>query len=1563
VKKVRASLLRRALRAVASGGAGVLVAALGAVLCLDVPAVRREVLAQVNARVFDKLFQGKLAIQSIGHLDAFGIADVDVRLDDSSGRPLLLAEGVSARIATLTLLRTLAFGHGDLVLDLGKVSIRNLDVRIDGDDDGVAIARAFLPRTPSTTPSRVPDGRGVHLYAPHIRIEHAWGHGQLGRIPYVDADLRGLDAAFSLSPRLVTIDARKAQVHARGIALGADVEGAATGHLEVALGDLPASVGRVSGRTAWDGTVGTLAETASLAIEHGRFDAAVDVREATPESIRSLWPASPISASAGLHVEAHGPLDAIAVDAHAALDAATVDLHGGLQWGAAKGAKLHLDVTGVDLHQLVAAAPASSVGLRGDVSATLAPDGRLDGEADLEVPAGHVGPHGVPRTTLKTKGFRAPSGAFGGDAAIAIEEPGVPTTIELHAVPRGQSSSVDFSIQSHAVKLGAVHRFSTDATGSAHVAGKGNVDLDRLAVDVSLDSRGQTFSRGALRVGSIAVTGQVHGRLENPDVDLSLKTRGLAWGGTSLTELDVGVRGHALTPHVTVHARSLDVPDVDAAVDVDVMSGPTFKNADLTLVRRGVTAHLQAARTRVEHGDVSVEDVSIEGLGDTLRGSFRKEGESLHVSAKASRLDVARVARLLAVDEIVREGDLAVDAAISVSGGAANGQAHVRLANGAVGSLGGISFALDGTMAGRRLDATLGFVAGDVGSGTVEARDLVAAGRSPLLATRWQSVSGDVGLDGRVDLARLGALLPPDALPASALRGVLTLKGHLERDSASDFTPLVELEASTAGFAAVGPVADGADGPPRPAPWHFEGVDASLTARINGQRGALDLGVRVRDAKGDLASFEGRSSVVPYRAFFASPRSALELLPDVAFDATLRVPPRPLASWPPALGPVPLEGELGADVAIRGTVRAPHVTATARLRQGGASAARLSDPVDLSLEGAYDGSRLDLALHGDQESRRVLDAEGVVTVSARDLLAATADLPWKASAKVHVEAFPLVTIGALDDRQVRGALSGDVKVDDLHADARAQGKLTVRSLKVGDAVYPTAVATFGADGKTVDAEVRLDQADGFGSVKATVAAAWGASLAPVPDPKRSLGVEVQAKHFRAAALLPFVRGGVDELDGVLDASVKATVDPVSREVHAQGAASIEDGVFRLPSFGGELHDISAKVTLAPDGLLTVDKLIAFGVSGELLASASARLDGLRLVAAKAAVRIPKSQPLPLSVGGSPIGMVDGRVDITETTSTDRRSLEIGADIPTFHLVVPEAGAQDVQSLGPIPGVVVGHHLAPGTFVADAHDPDEDRGEEVVSRAADAVQIHVTTHFGDDVLLRRGADLRIGLTGGPSVTVTDKAHVSGQVQLRNGVLNLYGKTFEIDHGTVTFVGDDASNPQVSVTAGWTAPEGTQVYADFIGPLRTGKVVLRSEPALPNNEIVQLLLFGTTDGQSAAGQPPSGTTSALGAAGSQAAQPLNRALDQFGLSAVSAKLDSTSAAAKPEVEIQVARDISVQLAHILFIGPPPPGSSPDTTLLTIDWRFLRKWSLAATVGNAGSSVVDLLWQYRY
>jgi translocation and assembly module TamB len=366
------------------------------------------------------------------------------------------------------------------------------------------------------------------------------------------------------------------------------------------------------------------------------------------------------------------------------------------------------------------------------------------------------------------------------------------------------------------------------------------------------------------------------------------------------------------------------------------------------------------------------------------------------------------------------------------------------------------------------------------------------------------------------------------------------------------------------------------------------------------------------------------------------------------------------------------------------------------------------------------------------------------------------------------------------------------------------------------------------------------------------------------------------------------------------------------------------------------------------------------MSGKIQGTASAHFDGLGCASAEAHLQIPTSDQLRLTLEGAGYGTIDGRVDLLAARSPDRKEMDVSIDIPSLHVALPTVSPRSVQPLDAIPGVRIGSRRG-SKFVpvlAPRHVPP------VVAGATKlAPKLKIAVSLGKDIEVKRGEELEVALTGRPQIVLSDNISISGQIRLVSGFLDVQGKRFEIEQGTVTFVGDDPSNPQAVITAAWSAPDGTRVYAEFAGPLKSGKVTLRSEPPLPKNEILALMLFGTADGL--AGYSSNVSTAsgsgAIGVAQGTATQPLNHALQEYGLGGVSTRVDTSSVNPRPEVDIQIARDIALQIAWVL--GTPPPGSNPDRTLFTLDWRLFRKWSLQTTVGDAGTSIADLIWQYRY
>jgi translocation and assembly module TamB len=611
-------------------------------------------------------------------------------------------------------------------------------------------------------------------------------------------------------------------------------------------------------------------------------------------------------------------------------------------------------------------------------------------------------------------------------------------------------------------------------------------------------------------------------------------------------------------------------------------------------------------------------------------------------------------------------------------------------------------------------------------------------------------------------------------------------------------------------------------------------------------------------------------------------------------------------------------------------------------------------------------------------------------VSARDALAGNfASSPWTGSVKGELARFPLGAISALSSNQVKGFVSGDFAVTGLHEHGKATANLAFADLQMGKAKLTTGEVHATIDDAGLDAKAKLANAAGSLEADAKMGMTWGKGIAPSPNGS-GLEAKIQAKHFPAAAVAPFAASVVSELSGWIDADANVALRP-GQKPEMSGTVAFSEGVIDAPAIGEDFHDVKAKVSLTNDGVVKLEDLEASGLSGRMTASGSARLDGTTLRTADLTLDIPKKNAIPLDVQGTNLGSVYGKVKVEANGDAEGKSIKVVVNVPDFHVAMPEAGLpRSPQTLGNAPGVHLGVYRDPDRFVvlpvdsapvtlvaernaAVAKVPgargvkpaEPPAGEAAAAKdPAPSTALDVTIRLGD-VQIVRGQQVTLNLDGTLNAKVAAATVVRGQIRVKSGKLNVQSKEFEIEKGTVSFVGDDPSNPEVNVTAGWTAPDGTRVLADYIGPVKTGKVSLRSEPPRPKNEIVALILFGTADGSSAtpyASRSPSTGTQAGTAVGGLGTDGLSKGLDQLTGMNVTAKIDtSDSANPRPEVEVQIAKDISLELAVV--IGTPPPGDNPDTSYATIDWRFVRNWSLDTTFGDEGSTFADLVWQYRY
>ncbi len=1518
----------------------------GAVAHAGYPAVSRAIASRVDAALAST-FMGRVSVDHVGALGPGGASDVDLSVRDPEGKEVIALQGVHARVSVLGIVTSIVRGR-DILVGVPELSAARADVDLDADDSGaLRIARAFAPRS---TPSEK-GGRGARVDLGDIRIGQVHVHGKVGSVPPIDATVDGVVASLHLASGVLSVDLTHATISGLAMPGGGKAAGVATAHLTV-----PSPAGTPFAlKASWNGTLGSIAETATLGLDGENLEASVDAPHASAADVRSLWPACPFTEDAALHADAQGKLPQLAYRAHASIGAGKVDVAGSATLGAGLQATGHLTAAAIDARAFSAAAPASNLSVTGDVSVASPSGGALAGEVTLEANPGTVADVPVPGAKVHAKGSfdGAHPDATQASATVTLHETGAPTSVTLRLAPKGESAELTFEGRAVVPSLDDAPRLGRLAKGRAAAAVEGTLDLGTGR----LDAEGQ-LTADEVRVGSAWVHGaslvaHVGGRVAAPRFDASLDGSEVEIGPLRFASVHAESRGTPAAAPVEVLLRGRTT-EIHARATAALLPRPALRDLDVTLDRDGQRVEARAALVSVGGGEMRLDDAEIEGLGAPVHAAIRQSPGALYVRAHSKHLDLARIGALLGDQDATGRVAVDVDALLRANG--AQGRVQLDLHDATLSRLTGVEAHLGATLDGRHVSGTATATVPGVGSIDLRTTSLEISGSDPPSWSYWKRAWGAADLSAHVDLAKLADRLPPGSLPFGSETGVVDVTAHLERDSAADATPGVDVVAHTTGLVVVGPGTD--------SPWRVEGVDANVRVKVDGDTGHTTVDAALADTGGPLATLTATSDGVPYGALFAGddPLDAVRTMP---FQAELSLPERDLGTLPAVFRTRREHGLLRADVRWSGTPAEPTVDVTASLHKGQTDVRLLALPVQVDATGHYDGAHAAATLHALARNRPVLEATVAVDVKAADVLqsARGTPLPWTASSRAKLTGFPLQSVGALDDRGVRGKVSGDFALDGLHQDAHATLAVSVDGMKVGDLAYKAAKLSASVDGQSAEVGWRIDQDDGYAEAHAQVGAQWGAALAPALDTGKPVDLSLVAKQYRLGLLAPFLASTISEIDGRLTADAHVRVDPTAQTITPQGTLSLQDGTFELASMGGGFHDVTGEVTLTPDGVVRLENFSARGMSGRLEAAATARVDARGLSGLRGQIQVPQKEQLPVVFDDVQVGTFYGALSVAADRSADGRGLGVNLGVQSLHVNLPLSAGHDVQTLGRIEGLRLNDGRAGRAVPSPTSTPASPKAAKT---AAASAPIDITIDLGKDTEVKRGTTLDIALEGRPTVSLADGVRAGGQIRLSRGTIDVQGKEFSLENGTVSFVGDDPTNPQVALTAKWPAPDGeTIVYADFIGPLKTGVVTLRSEPARSKNEIIALILFGTTDDAASAaanGSGAQGLSVVGGAAGAAATQPINRVLDSFGLAGgVATKIDTSSTTPRPEVEVQIAREITLQVAWV--IGAPPPGSNPDQTLITLNWRFLRQWSLATTVGDAGTSIMDLIWQRRY
>lgn len=1543
------SVPKRIVRALGlvCGGLLLLVAVLllAAAVYLNSGPGQRLVMKRVNA-LLAETFAGRVELVDIGHIDLDGVAGVDAKIFDPFGKQIADVRDLDVRLNVLALVRGLLGDDEEpLVIRLERIELEHTELELRDDGTGSpTLARTFEPKRPAapTTEPRAP-GRPTIVSLEQIAVEHAWVHGGFGGSPRLDVDLRRVQGSVRNDETGTQVYVKNAELAARALPRALNPRGTVKGRLLV-----PRTSARspaLSTHVAFDGRLAEIPVRAELELDEPSLHGWLRAERIEPARLAALVPGLSPSAPLGLRAEVRGPLPELSFDAR--IEGAPADLRvsGRAELGGERRLDARVVAERVDLAQLSAGAPPTRIALVAETSLRARRRDGLGGSYRIDVAPSELAGQPTPPIAVSGVVQFGPGSRVQSSGDAAIDEPGAPARLRFSFVSNGQTRleiagpvTIERPRRLQAQGVVASGRLDTDL--------RWNLSTDALSAAISGKLR--TLQAGSFSVSDVALKAQASGSTSNPKLAVAVQSGELYVPGRRFARTRLDARGSPSRFDVEGElfgARPARIAFV-TAVRLDG-SNVSLEKPRARIFDEALNLRAEAGAVHVGGGRVEVRDLTLDGAG-RARLSLRW-GRALERFELSTRdLDLARLARLVDPNVGLKNGRATLEARYV----RARKEAFVRgrVERIALGPVADARLTTDLTLRNLLATGSLSLTL-PTGDRFAASFDEVGPIEPPLSSALLRRLRGKLGIEADGDLAHLATFVPPALLPLQRARGRIEVDLALEQRAAGRL-PDLDLRLQTAGLELTGKRERAARITDREqavesSPWTVQGVDVSAELGLDGNSGAAQLDARLSDRVGELLDASLSTQLAP--EIMNTPSSFARGLWTTELEGTARVPPRELELLPNLIRPAELAGVVSLVLEVRGSLADPTLRARGELRKVRALDVKTA-PLDVDLELAHErgAGKLRAAANANEREVATLGAEWRGPPSGfvkGDVVG---------GARLRLDRFPLDSIPALQTRSISGEASGTVVLSGLGEDAALEAELSAGPLHVQSAAFDSAVLEVNARGDELKASAKLSERTGSAQVSLRAALDWGDRLAPeLSAPARA---RLVARGFQLAALSPLTGDFATELEGRLDADLTADLD--GKDTRLQGTASVRDGVVNVGALGQRFHHIRARVSAKP-GELRLEELVARGTSGRLVSSGVARFDGTSFRGAQASVRIPRQNKLPLTMEGVAIGDAWGRVELG-LESPEQGPLRATVNVPQFELELPRSVGANVQNLDPPRHIEIGMQTPDG-FVELPVQPLEDEKPSGPKRP-----LLVAINFGNRVWVRKGAQGSAQLTGNLTASIADETRVTGRIRLTGGNLDVSGKKFEIESGTITFDGDQPENPIIVAVARWDAPDGEyRVYAEYTGRVQTGTLRLRSEPNLSQDQILSLILFGSPEGHF--GTSPSdsdsasGASAALGVAGSAAAQGLSRALSDITNLDVSARIDTSSGSSRPEIMVQLSPRVVARLSYA--VGEPSAGQSPDRTFLTVELRLRGNWGISTTVGDKGASAIDLIWRRRY
>jgi translocation and assembly module TamB len=1508
----------------------------------------RTVAREVGERALAGLFDGRIRIGdvsslSIGRTSSVHIANVIIEAPD--GTPVIEATDVRGSIALVTLLRSLV--RGAPIVDLPDASVGSSEILIDKKKSiAAAFGRNHVEKNPSApsggstgSPSKEPTLR-IHTAS----VGHAHVHGDV-ITPPLDADADDVHASIALVEGKFAVDWERARVTMRSPKLSperADTNAAASGHFGFTLG-----TATFEGRADANGTFGKIPFVAHAELAGDEVSATLDVPKTDAEAVRAAFPMVPLDAPVSAHASAKGRWPTLAVDGRGTIGDATWHTSGEVAIRDRVAYTLDGEVARLDARAF--GAPA-----RTDVTGSIHVDGNGSaGTFRLRTESGFVDAETIPAASIEgrfeekqvTVNLRASEPGIDASGNIVLD---VPTRVAT------------FDLQARSPSLRASPRTMGKISGAGSVRAVGKIELESRTVRATVNASLDGVSADALSAKHLAVSGNVRGPISSPAIDVGFAGR------------DVAVTAPGKDPLV--------YPNANGRAKIVLAPSLQIVDASIDITGRDVPIHASAASIHVRDGAVEARGLSVEGLGEPLAIDVHTARDAWALRIKSAGVDMKRlramtgIAQLAALPDDTR-AELDIDLRRGPAG--ADGRFDVVVRSEKLLGDGSVVTEAHGTVDRGKLVGHAKLAA--EGLGTIEIQSAEVQLPSDLDVLR---ATGVIELRGDIDLSKGAALFAGESI--EQMEGIARFEGRIERGDPKAW-PAVRVTARTNGLSVV--MSDPASSAPST---KIKGVDLLAHAEWDGRTDDGEASIIAWDGHGLLAS-AGAKARIPLSGWARGTapfdgKALGDLVVNAAFDA----PSRQIANLPEFLHVLDVRGQLGASVRVTGPLAKPTATAhiSARgLKEDRKRAADTSQfaPLDGALDATFDGERAAITIALDERERRRAAAKaergrkhiapepgrlrGLVLVDGarvRDVLlgAKLKDMPWKASTEIELTN---VNIGGLPipgQHALSGALTGRIRLRDIHASPSFEAHAHIDGFGASGATVENVDLDIGGRDASLFAHANIVDTTGRDPTNVRLQlASQSLRLRGVHvdwDPQAATRLDYAIQNGRLALLAPLVKNQVSELAGRIDGAGSVSIEEAGQTF--EGGLAVTGARLYVNAVGDEVSGLDAVARFDRSGTWRIDEAKGKLGTGELRATASGRMKGFSFIEADAQLMTGK-EPIPISSESATFAEATGEVHLRARMSDDRSALLLTLDVPRANVELPDKDTQKLEPLERDTTIAIGvRHGAKLDTRAVRRDRGGTGAMVVKKTNAPERAIRATVALGDDVHLEgRGLDVMLG--GRTIIALEEELAVTGRIDLRGGTIVVHGRRFTVDRGTVTFPdGGDPANPVVIAAAYWDAPDRTRVWVEFVGPLKTGKLTLRSEPAYSKNEILSVLLFGRPDPNTARQSNKSrGDASGATAVGTGlVAGDLNRMLSQ-----IDENLDiETDTLAGNRARTKLGRSffdrrLKVQVGY----APGQTYREPDTTFLFVNWQFLPKWSVVATRGNKGTSILDVLFQHRY